>query len=137
MARKSETELKKETLQNARDFMQGFAPSQPDTASEQSSAELQRLASILTEHGFESPAVPDVTEDTPKASAPPPPEITYDRVPYLNDDITFKDRESELTLLIQLLNFRRESAIRELNYVQRCRDNRYYPGVIHQDPEIG
>jgi hypothetical protein len=104
---------------------------------EQSSAELQRLSTILTASGFEAPAVPDMTDDSPKAPAPQTPDVTYDRVPYLNDDITFKDRESELTLLIQLLNFRRESAIRELNYVQRCRDNRYYPGVIHQDPEIG
>lgn len=126
---------------------------------EQSSAELQRLDSILSQYGFDvpaasgteknletfgfgklgldAPAEQETTEDTPKAAAPQAPEITYDRVPYLNDDITFKDRESELTLLIQLLNFRRESAIRELNYVQRCRDNRYYPGVIHQDPEIG
>lgn len=67
---------------------------------------------------------PDVVE----SREPVPP--TYDKIPYLNDDITFKDRESELVLLIQLLNFRRDHAIRELNYVQNCRDQRYYPGIV-------
>ena len=91
-------------------------------------AELERIMGAVPQ---EAPAT--VAEE----QEPAPPKIPYNRVPYLNDDITFKDREAELTLLIQLLNFRRDQAVRELNYVQNCRDQQYYPGIVHQDPEVG
>ena len=95
----------------------------------QVSPEMERLQQIAGDEMVAAAAAEDA-----RGSEPRPP---YDQVPYLNDDITFKDREAELTLLLQLLNFRREAAIRELHYVQRCRDSRYYPGIIHQDPNTG
>lgn len=99
------------------------------------SPEMERLQRLATEGMVEAASAEASAEDTStseEAVGPP-----YERVPYLNDDITFKDREAELTLMIQLLNFRREAAVRELHYVQRCRDSRYYPGIIHQDPSVG
>lgn len=105
------------------------------------SPEGQRLTQLLSGHRIPTEAEESVTapdEPKPQSEAIPYEQRpTYNQVPYLNDDITFKDRESELSLLIQLLNFRREHAVRELQYVQNCRDQRYYPGIINQDPRIG
>lgn len=107
------------------------------------SPEGQRLTQLLAGH---TTATNDSATQNESAQSEAKPQAeaipyehrpTYNQVPYLNDDITFKDRESELSLLIQLLNFRREQAVRELQYVQNCRDQRYYPGIINQDPRIG
>lgn len=91
------------------------------------SAEMQRLAAIV---GTDSPK-PEPEETNKDDAIPHPP---YDQVPYLNNEITFKDREAELALLIQLLDYRKKKAVEELYYVQNCRDHRYYPDIVHQDP---
>jgi hypothetical protein len=105
-----------------------------DKASEVS-PEMQRLQSIVGDIPTEANQETAFEEaDKPEQ---PLPELPYDQVPYLNNDITFKDREAELALLIQLLDFRKKKAVEELYYVQNCRDHKYYPDIVHQGPNVG
>lgn len=53
-----------------------------------------------------------------------------DEVPYLNQGISFRDRENELLLKIQLLDSERARAAQELQYVRQCNHAREYPGVV-------
>jgi len=96
---------------------------EPPTQPAEPSTEMQRLSAIVGED-----ALGQKSDD----GIPHPP---YDQVPYLNNEITFKDREAELALMIQLLDFRKKKAVEELYYVQNCRDHRYYPDIVHQDPD--
>lgn len=68
--------------------------------------------------------------DTPKPRVPGP-----DEVPYLNQSLTFRGRETELTMYLQMLERERSRVLEELQYVRRCIATRDYPGIV-LEPEV-
>ena len=54
------------------------------------------------------------------------------QVPYVNDAYTWQDRQEELELLLKLLDFRRASAVAELQQVRQINADRSYPNIAFQ-----
>jgi len=76
--------------------------------------------------------IKDNTQGTVPARKP-----AANEVPYINDSYTFAERKREITLIISLLDSKRDSLIHELGYVDHCIQTRDYPNMNFLDDTEG